>query len=913
MVKIRDLGENHKVEQMYESLFNNLNDPVLVHDAKDNFLNVNEAATEYLGYTREEWRAMNLRDILTPENATKIEERKQKLEEKQTLVFESTHIGKNGEKIPVETSTTVVPYKEAIIYVSVVRDITRRKKAEERFQHLFHNLGDAVFVVAVGGEDHGEILEVNNTAVEQTGWSKSELLGMDVHDWIVEEPQELSPAEIKQRLEHGEPLSFITKRRRKDGSTYWVEENTVPIEYKDRKATVAVYRDVTKRIQAEKRWKKKKEELQEAREAYRDLINSMNDAVFIHDLQGNFLMVNNTAVERLKYTREELLSMRPQDIDVSKYAEQVRERIQKLKKEETLVFETVHVTKKGERIPVEISSTLITYRGSPVILSVVRDITKRKKKEERLRRYKEIIEEIDDPVMLQDKQGRFRLVNDAVSEYTGVPKKDLIGKKETAFLDEKTAQKITEKKAEVIATETKVDYNMTLSFKNDDETYYFKTTRYPYYNKKGTLVGTIGISREITEIKKIRQKLATLHTWTQTLNRAETMDEIITSTLDAIEKTLGFKYATIDLKKADKLKLQATRGFQSIPENIRTLSLQGKGITVKAVITGKSLLVKNVENNPEYLPVSPSIKTELAVPIVSQSDNQVLGVLNVESEKQNAFDHQDQLLLETLASHVATAIKELQEKQKRVSLQELDELRNQFLAMASHEINTPLTPIKSRLEMLQKEYFGELTDGQQHKIKQTLESVDRLIRLVNDFRRASKLQSAHLKLEKETHQLAHTIKKALKQYKTAFAQEKVTLVKQMEQPLTAVYDQDRMIQVFCNLIENALDYTEDTIWVHGRVRDDHIQVSVRDNGPGIPADEQEKIFKPFYRVENEARTREDRQFGGSGLGLHICKQIIEGHGGTIHVDSQPGEGSTFTVTLPRHTRNNKGNTKPGHR
>ncbi|NIQ05224.1 MAG: ATP-binding protein [Candidatus Korarchaeota archaeon] len=143
------------------------------------------------------------------------------------------------------------------------------------------------------------------------------------------------------------------------------------------------------------------------------------------------------------------------------------------------------------------------------------------------------------------------------------------------------------------------------------------------------------------------------------------------------------------------------------------------------------------------------------------------------------------------------------------------------------------------------------------------------------------------------------MKKALKQYKYTSDVEEITIIKKIEQPLTAVYDEDRMIQVFHNLIDNALDYTKDTIWIQGRAHDEHIEISVRDNGPGIPEDEQDKIFQPFYRVEEEARSRVDRRFGGTGLGLNICRQIVEAHGGEIHVDSTLGEGSTFTVTLPK--------------
>ncbi len=118
---------------------------------------------------------------------------------------------------------------------------------------------------------------------------------------------------------------------------------------------------------------------------YRELIDGMNDAVFIHDLNCNFLSVNQVAVDRLGYSEEELLSMGLDDIDGSKEGKKVKDRIQEIEKKETIVFESIHVTKSGEKIPVEISSSPINYRGEPAVFSVVKDIKERKRVEEALR------------------------------------------------------------------------------------------------------------------------------------------------------------------------------------------------------------------------------------------------------------------------------------------------------------------------------------------------------------------------------------------------------------------------------------------------------------------------------------------------------------------------------------------------
>lgn len=144
--------------------------------------------------------------------------------------------------------------------VKVCLDLTKRKEAEDKMQErikrderLFENLGDAVFVVRVGDEDHGEILKVNSTAVEQTGWEEDELLGRDIHEAIVKDPEKLSAKNVGKKLENDESVSVTLKRERKDGSTYWAEEIIVPFNFEGNKAALVVSRDITERRETKQR------------------------------------------------------------------------------------------------------------------------------------------------------------------------------------------------------------------------------------------------------------------------------------------------------------------------------------------------------------------------------------------------------------------------------------------------------------------------------------------------------------------------------------------------------------------------------------------------------------------------------------------------------------------------------------
>lgn len=412
------------------------------------------------------------------------------------------------------------------------------------------------------------------------------------------------------------------------------------------------------------------------------------------------------------------------------------------------------------------------------------------------------------------------------------------------------------------------------------------------------LVSGYLVARTSSQLEKTEQKIITLHKWARKLNQASNVDKILEYTMNAMENTLGFENAFIALKQDTLLTIEKAVGMP-IPQHFRDVPLDeevlGKRV-LKAFQQGKSVLIKDLSNHNKYFSISPHIKSKLTVPIKTEED--VMGVLEVGNKKREVFDDQDKRLLEILAAHVAVAIKKVREKEQRVSLERLDELRNRFIAMITHEIGSPLTPIKTELEMLQHGYHGELQTEQHEEIKGLLEKVDRLTGLVEEFRQTSKLRSERITLATQKHRLIDTIEKALEGYQEVLGEKEILMMKRIQQPLTIEYDEDRMVQVMRNLVKNAIDYTDDTIVIRGGEEEEKIWVSVEDNGQGIPKKHQEKIFEPFNQVERKKLSK-NKKFGGTGLGLYICKQIIAAHGGEITVDSTPDKGTTFTIHIPK--------------
>jgi signal transduction histidine kinase len=226
----------------------------------------------------------------------------------------------------------------------------------------------------------------------------------------------------------------------------------------------------------------------------------------------------------------------------------------------------------------------------------------------------------------------------------------------------------------------------------------------------------------------------------------------------------------------------------------------------------------------------------------------------------------------------------------------LDKSKSEFLSITSHELRTPITPLKAQLQMLQQEYFGKLTDKQKESIVVILRNAERLNKIIEDFLEISRIEAARLKFAFRKTDL-HDIAKETIEFMTGFAREKnIQLVSSCTALPLIEIDPDRISQVLRNLVHNAIKFSppESTIEIKLELQKDFVQFSVKDQGVGLSTEDQTRVFEPFYQVEGSL----SRNYGGTGLGLTICRGIIEAQKGKIWVESKPGYGCTFYFTVP---------------
>jgi NtrC-family two-component system sensor histidine kinase KinB len=228
-------------------------------------------------------------------------------------------------------------------------------------------------------------------------------------------------------------------------------------------------------------------------------------------------------------------------------------------------------------------------------------------------------------------------------------------------------------------------------------------------------------------------------------------------------------------------------------------------------------------------------------------------------------------------------------------LTELDRLKSEFVMTASHELRTPLTSIGMSIDLLMESGRKKLDDKEQELLSAAHEDVQRLKVLVNNLLDLSRIEAGKIEMEFSSVPVRLLFEKVYSIFKKQVEEKRISLSFHSPEEIPDVKaDSDKIIWVLTNLISNALHYAPQGGHIHLSADSflPYNQISVHDDGPGIPFEYQSKIFDKFVQIKS------GKVLGGSGLGLTICKEIVRAHGGTIWVESVPGAGSTFTFTLP---------------
>jgi len=445
-------------------------------------------------------------------------------------------------------------------------------------------------------------------------------------------------------------------------------------------------------------------------------------------------------------------------------------------------------------------------------------------------------------------------------------------------------------------------------------------TNSPILDETGEIIGFLSVQQDITDRKLSEELLKRRNDY---LAASAEIGRLVTSTLDLntiftrtvslISERFGFYFAGLYNIEEGAFHAVLREATSEAGEKMKaqryTVAIGSQTIIGKAAEIGSFVLANNVNIEPLYQPNPLLLDTQSEVAIPLRVSGRTVGVIDIQSTQTDAFSQDDLSVLQSLADQVAIAIDNAgsyeRSQQLIKELQEVDLLKSQFLANMSHELRTPLNSIIGFSRVILKGIDGPVTEMQQQDLTAIYNSGQHLLGLINDILDLARIEAGKMELNFEEVRLSEMVTSVLSTAKGLVKEKSIHLISNIPADMPTVRgDTMRVRQVLLNLISNASKFTDEgSITVESLVQTGpngrpEALINVIDTGPGISADGQEKLFKAFSQVDGSAT----RKSGGSGLGLSICANLVQLHGGRISVHSEAGKGSTFWFTLPLYNQ-----------
>ena len=394
----------------------------------------------------------------------------------------------------------------------------------------------------------------------------------------------------------------------------------------------------------------------------------------------------------------------------------------------------------------------------------------------------------------------------------------------------------------------------------------------------------------------------------KTLTSTTDLHALLRRTAYQIAETMNAERAQFIVHTDSGALIEAgTEGFRSIPakdvavleQNIHVIGLKDDmpdSPTRRMLISHRMEVVMKLTNDDRTLGFfclgqhqsAQFTKRDMRV-LQTIRDELVIAIQNAISVK-NVRD-----LNASLERRIAAATKEL--RASNAELKKLDEAKDEFISMASHQLRTPLTSVKGYISMLMEGDVGHVTKDQKKLLEEAFMSSERMVRLIGDFLNVSRLQTGKFVIDKHPVDMAQLVEDELDALSTNAATRGLhfSYRKPKKIPVLAL-DENKIQQVIMNFSDNALYYSKEKtkIIVRLKVVDGWLEFTVKDTGIGVPKEQQEHLFQKFFRATNARQQRPD----GTGVGLFLAKKVIDAHGGEIIFSSVENKGSTFGFKLP---------------
>jgi len=858
-------------EGRFRTLANNIPQLAWMADEKGYIFWYNDRWFDYTGTTLDDVAGWGWQKVHDPNHVKRVVE-------KITRCFQTGQVwddtfplrGKDG-KYRLFLSRAVPirdPDGKILRWFGTSTDISESKDSGAKYRGLLEAAPDAMVVV----NEDGEIVLLNLQAEKQFGYSRDELLGVKVKNIIpkgfaerlIADGTRTAAEALAQQI--GTGIELLA--RRKNGTEFPIEIMLSPLESAEGTLVTAAVRDISVRKAAEKH-------LAQMEGRYRGLLEAAPDAMVVVNQAGEIVLLNVQAEKQFGYRRDELVGQIVKNIIPEGFAERLisdstRTAAEALAQQIGTGIELIGRRKDGTQFPIELMLSPLESAEGILVTAAIRDISVRRDAENHLARmegrYRGLLEAAPDAMVVVNPGGEIVLLNVQAEKQFGYRRDELVGQKVKNIIPEGFAERLIadalRTSADALAQQIGTGIELTGRRKNGSD-FPIEIMLSPLESAEGILV-TAAI-RDISVRRDAENHLARMEGRYRGLLEAapdamvvvNPSGEIVLLNVQA-EKQFGYSR---DELVGQKVKNIIPEGFAErlVADALRS----AEDALAQQIGTGIELTArrKNGSNFPIELMLSPLESAE--------------GIL------------------------VTAAIRDITTRKKAEAnlLDKVEELNRsneelgQFAYIASHDLQEPLRMVASYTQLLSRRYKGKLDADADEFIAFAVDGASRMQRLIQDLLTYSRVGTKGQDMLDVSSEDA--LQQALINLRGAIEDSGALVT---HDPLPAVLaDEMQLVQLFQNLVGNAIKYQSPGIpkvHISAARNGPHKWVfSVKDNGLGIDPQYFEKIFGMFQRLHKR------EEFAGTGIGLAICKKIVERHGGSISVESEPGNGSTFQFAL----------------
>lgn len=652
------------------------------------------------------------------------------------------------------------------------------------------------------------------------------------------------------------------------------------------------------------------EKLRKSCEKYKIAYMNSPDAININRLSdGMYVSVNDGFTKILGYTENDAIGRSSLEMNIWVNPEDRENLVKELESGGNVKdYEADFLSKTGNIVPGLLSASLIDLDGVPHILTVVRDITVSKKAEEALAKEQFLINSLmnnlSDHVYFKDLNSKFIRTNKSHAISFGLSDpKHVIGKSDFDFFTEQAANQAFEDEQAIIKTGQSILKEEKLTRKDCSDVW-FSAMKMPLRDNDGKIIGTFGISRDITGRKRSELENYALFEIIQGITSTDKLDELLKLIHNSLGKVVYADNCFVALK-------DQTSGLFSFPyfvDKVDTTPIptsMGKSCsdyvfrTVKPLLLNQKKFDSLVEQGEVEL-IGSNSPSWIGIPL--QTPSKVIGVLVLQHyEKENVYSENDLKFLVSIGNQIAIAIERKKAEEeisfKNEQLQLINAEKDKFFSIIAHDLRGPLSAFVDATQILTEEIQNMDLEEIKDITMSMKTSASNIYGLLENLLEWSRLRRGAMDFVPENLNLKKKIEASIDVLSESARKKRIGLTISVPGELEIRADIHMFDTIIRNLISNAIKFTISggKVIVTANYNGDHyIVVKISDSGIGMAPELRNKLFQIDEKTSRPGTEGET----STGLGLLLCKEFIEKHGGKIWVESSVGQGSTFSFSLP---------------